>query len=210
VKAPAILALASYLLVDLRTSGRRLAGGLAVVLATWAGTALLVPDPFGWVAGLRTPGEGRTFDAPSNMLAAVLTSALQQAGWAADFTALLTACRVAAAVVALAVVAWLLMTCDRRSAEMTAGLALLTCAALGPVFYAWYLAGPIFLLAPALRGSAVRAAIGVCAAASLTSLPSLGHAGARVCAVFATAGCALVFATLATAHRGQPESAASP
>jgi hypothetical protein len=198
VKAPALLVLAAFLLADLRGArGRVAAAALAVVAGTWAALALVVPDPLGWVPALRTPGRGRTAVAPTNLLASGLTGLADRVGPPVDFETALTACRALGLVAGAAAVGWLFATARRRPPASTAGLAMLAVAAFGPVFYAWYLAPPVFLLAAEPHRWGLRLTVGACAAATLTSLPSLEGAGLVARGAVVAVGCAVAVGVLA-------------
>lgn len=175
IKVPAGIVVAVLLVVLARTPGRprgrparRLLLGLGVGAGTALGCAALVPDGFGWLRTLSTPGTGRTESAPTSLLAGALSGlfGLPPAGT-------LVACRLLGLVVAGGAVLALLVTAGRRDPTLSAGFGQLIAALLGPVTYVWYLASPLACLAPRIHPRGRAGLVGLCALASLTSLPSL-------------------------------------
>jgi len=145
----------------------------AAALAT-AVYSLTVPDGFGWLHALATPGRAHTLDAPTNAAASLLSKLTGLAGPTA-----LSAGRIAGALCAIAVIAFLLVTVRRRGAARTTGYALLAETAGAPVFYVWYLGLPLACLAPSAGRRTVAGLAFLSVAGSLTSLPSLGNSPVR-------------------------------
>lgn len=172
VKAPAAIVVATLgvLVVqgDRRGVVHRVLAVVGVVAVVGWGCALLVPHGFGWLHSLDTPGRGITRAAPTSFVAAGL-SAL----FGLPATGTREVCRLLGLAMIAVAVGYLLATARRRDAGRTAGTGLLVAALLGPVSYVWYLAAPVAALAPVCRGRERAALVGLCAAAALTSLPSL-------------------------------------
>lgn len=202
VKVPAVLALVAFLAADLRAVPRRaMVASLAAAVAPWAVLGVLAGDPLGWVQALQTPAESRTVVAPTDLLAVASTRVAEALGWQPGFATMLTAGRVAGGVVTVVLVGWLLATGARRSPRATAGLAMLAGAALGPVFYPWYLAAPVFLLAAAPYRWGVRWVVVVTAAAAVTSLPSLDRVGLPAQLAVVAVGCLVAIGVVAVRRR---------
>lgn len=157
VKAPAIaVAVVVVVVVVCREAepGRRAltgAGLLTAAAATMVALSLLVPDGWGWLGALTTPGQGFTPDAPSTFAAILATPLFVWTG-VTTFATVSGVCQIIAMGVAAVIGFWLLKTADRRTPAATAGQALLTASVLGPVIYPWYFLWGVVLLAPAARG----------------------------------------------------------
>jgi hypothetical protein len=164
VKLPGVVALGALVCLDLAQAsslpGRVRSLGRAVVctVAVWGILALLVPDEFGWVSALSTPGNGKSPQAPAVMLLPGSKS-----HWRAACEAL-----------AVVVVAVLLLTVRRRPVGETVGWGLLAVGLLGPVLYPWYLAAPAMVLATTANGWARRLAIAAGLSGPWLAIPRIG------------------------------------
>jgi hypothetical protein len=143
IKASALPALAVIVWVHLArsaTSRERLkALGLdaAAALVSYGVLALLVPDNWGWIRALNTPGTSVTASAPTTVLFNLITGLT---GNRVPHThAVLGVIRDLGLLAAVALCAALVLTYRRRPLASTVGLALLAVALLAPVFYPWYL-----------------------------------------------------------------------
>jgi hypothetical protein len=143
VKASALPALAIIVWIHLNrpaTARERvrtlLVDTLAAVLS-YGVLALLVPDNWGWIRALSTPGTSVTAAAPTTVLFN-LTTGLTDNRVPHDHT-VLGIIRDLGLLAAVALCAALVLTYRRRPPASTVGLALLTVALLAPVFYPWYL-----------------------------------------------------------------------
>jgi hypothetical protein len=171
IKIPALLGAGVILVIAARESShrvRRFAGCVAAAVAVWAGLTLVVPDAWGWVAGLSTPGRAHTPVAPTQLA----TSAL---AWLAHGTVptsvLETVCRTVGAVLAVCIVGWLVLTSTRRPAASTVGLGLLAVAALAPVVYPWYLLWGVLCLSVVATRRLTWQIVILCAGACFIDLP---------------------------------------
>jgi hypothetical protein len=171
IKVPALLGAGVILVVAARESShrvRRLASCAAAAVAVWVGLTLVVPDAWGWVAGLSTPGRAHTPVAPTQLA----TSALALLAHGTVATSVLeTACRIVGACVAVCIVGWLVLTSARRPAASTVGLGLLAVAALAPVVYPWYLLWGVLCLAVVATRRLTWQIVVLCSGACFIDLP---------------------------------------
>jgi alpha-1,6-mannosyltransferase len=118
--------------------------GIAAV--TFAITALVAGVGLGWIAALSTPGEVKTWLAPVTALGMAIGGALEMVGLATSNDGAVTTLRLIGMVAAFAVIAWLCLRPQGRSAVRGAALAFLAVVLLGPVVQPWYLlwALPLF------------------------------------------------------------------
>ncbi len=172
VKAPALIVVFA-IAFEMWHSNRRhnvrsaLLRGGAVVVASWLVLTVLVPDGWGWLRGLSTPGLGSTSAAPSAWFAH-LFALIMPSSSSADLS---YAGRVAALGAALLVTGYLLVTAQSRPLASTAGLSMLIVALFGPVLYPWYALWGIVCLASTLRGRSLWWLIGLSAVLSTIALP---------------------------------------
>ena len=153
VKAPALIAVAVivvYLVVE-TPERRRVVAGIRSTL-TAAGvlivTGALVPDGWGWLhTALSTPGQGHTPAAPTSLVTTGLSPFLTLTH-VMSYATLAEACRVIGLLSAAGIAVYLLVTCRRRDATVTAGGGLLAVSLLGPVLYPWYTLWGSACLAP--------------------------------------------------------------
>jgi hypothetical protein len=165
VKVPGFVVLAGLVVTDLwvartlvRTSLQAAAAGVSVTLVSW----IFVPNPFGWVSALSTPGLGHTQWAPVTKLAELLPGSTHL--W-----------RLTGQVVAVLIVLALLATTRRRPALATVAWSLLAVSLLGPVIYPWYFAPPAFVLST-LEGRWPRRITALAGGGGIeTGLPRLGN-----------------------------------
>lgn len=188
VKAPAmavvvvIVAMACADVPSGRQRRRLLVRTVALAASVLAGLALLVPDGWGWVGALTTPGRADTAWAPADVIGIVLHAGV---GWLPASAVVLSALgRTAALVAAGALAWWLLATLRRRLVADTTGGLLLT-AALGPVVYPWYLGWGLVCLAPGASRQSQGWLVAVSAVGCLASVPALSHPVAMSVAVAA-------------------------
>lgn len=204
VKAPAFAALPALLVAHVATArrmhvARRVAADLVAAAVSTGACALLVPDGFGWLRNLDTPGQGNRPTSPSALLSALLGRLGPDA---ADGDTLV---RLAVLALAAAVVLYLAATARSRQLPITVAASLLVLAFAGPVFYPWYLLWGLLLvpLDTARRRLLVVAASAAGCLVAITGLPRGVTAG--VDAVLAAAAVA-VFVTLARGVRDQRAS----
>lgn len=154
----------------------------AAGVATWLVLGSLVPDGWGWVRGLVTPGLAHTPAAPTAVLAFVLAPALS---WThlVSYPELTSLCRAAGLLLATGIVVRLLVTARSRPLELTAGRATLAVSVLGPVIYPWYLLWGTAAIAPRVQGRERELVVAVTAVAALMAVPGLSTASIAVIAV---------------------------
>ncbi|MCL2782033.1 MAG: polyprenol phosphomannose-dependent alpha 1,6 mannosyltransferase MptB [Actinomycetia bacterium] len=148
----------------LRAEVARIAG---VVVASWLVLSVMVPDGWGWLRALGTPGLGDTSIAPSAWFAHLFARVLPSAA-SADLS---YAGRVAALGMALIVICYLLVTAPRRRLAETVGWGLLLVALLSPVLYPWYLLWGLVCLATVVHGRTTLWLAGLSAVMCTTALP---------------------------------------
>jgi hypothetical protein len=121
-----------------------------VVLAagTLALFVLIVPNGLGWIGNFGTALREHTAYAPASIVSDVIAPIVSSA----SFDDLAVGGRLATAVAAATVVAYLLVTVRSRPIERTVGFALLAIALLGPVLYPWNLLWGVLCLAPTAAG----------------------------------------------------------
>lgn len=167
------LAVAHLWRADPRSRLRAL-GRDALTVAVVAGlSALVVPDGLGWRHALATPGRLDTDNAPVSLLADLVVVAGRLVGAGATYDAVLPVTRTVGEVVAALLVVALLATARRRTVAATVGWALLAVAALGPVFYAWYVVPALACFAVVDTPVARRGLLLVTGYALLCGLPAL-------------------------------------
>ncbi|HEX3814420.1 MAG TPA: polyprenol phosphomannose-dependent alpha 1,6 mannosyltransferase MptB [Mycobacteriales bacterium] len=111
---------------------------LIIALATYGVVALIVPDNWGWVRSLSTPGQSVTADAPTTIVVRLLTDLPGAIALRTDPT-ILTVGRILGMLLAAAIGCGLIVTHRSRPLAATVGYALLAVGLLGPVLYPWYL-----------------------------------------------------------------------
>ena len=193
VKAPGLILVVVIAAVAWRAKPQRLAATAARIAVTVgvsvAALSSLIPNGWGWLKTLGTPGQGYTPAAPVSLLSAALTPPIVWTGLASKGT-LQTGCRLAAIALALVVIAWLVITIHRRGPVRTAGWALLAASLLGPVIYPWYLLWGIVCLACAAKDRERHWLILLSAVGSMMDIPGL--AKPSVIAVAAVVGSATI------------------
>lgn len=154
----------------------------AAGVATWLVLGWLVPDGWGWVRGLVTPGLAHTPVAPTAVIAFVLAPALS---WThlVSYPELTSLCRAAGLLLAAGIVVRLLLTARSRPLELTAGRATLVVSVLGPVIYPWYLLWGTAALAPRAQGRERELVTALTAVAAVMAVPGLSTASIAVIAV---------------------------
>jgi hypothetical protein len=184
VKAPAYLVVAVIVVVGARSrAGKHLVwtliGMVATVIAASAAFSAAVPDGWGWVGSLSTPGQGFTPDAPASIMTFLFTPFTV---WTNLVSAavLTSACRLVLMAGAGLIVLRLLVTSERRTPEATAGLALLVVAAFGPVIYPWYLLWGLVCLVPDLHGRRREGLVMLSVMASLMTVQGLTTVGIAI------------------------------
>jgi hypothetical protein len=117
-------------------------------LLSYGALALVVPDNWGWIRALNTPGASVTASAPTTLVFNVLT---RVSGNRLHHThGVLGVIRDLGLVVAVVLCIALVLTYRRRPLADTVGFTLLTVALLAPVVYPWYLlwgVAPLLLVA---------------------------------------------------------------
>ena len=184
VKAPAYLVVAVVVVVGARNRAGKhlvwtLVGMVATVVGASAALSTVVPDGWGWISSLSTPGQGFTPDAPASILTFLFTpfvvwTKLASAGVLASI------CRVALMAGAGVIVLRLLVTSERRTPEATAGFALLVVAAFGPVIYPWYLLWGLVCLVADLHGRRREGLVMLSVMASLMTVQGLTTVGIAI------------------------------
>ena len=154
IKSPALLALpfAGLVWAGSGASWPRRIGAWA-----WVGTVTVAAfGVLGWVTGLsqnwlvnlRTPAKVETWLSPSTAVGKILGAPAEAFGWASG-DAVLAGTRTLGAVAALAVIAWLVFTPDRRTPLRGFALGLGVLVLLGPVIQPWYVLWVLPVLAAA-------------------------------------------------------------
>lgn len=170
VKAPAFAALPILIVAHLHQRLGSWPGRLArtalldlgIGAASTAAFAALTPNGFGWVGNLSTPAHGIS----SSFSGAVLRvlEAITPDTWAGETRIVVSA---AMLVVAAAVIGRVTLSAGSRPVEVSVGIALVTLAALLPVFYPWYLLWGVVLLLIAARGAQRDQMVALCGVISV-------------------------------------------
>lgn len=204
VKAPGLAAVLILLCAHFAVAGhgrarlRAMLRDAAVLAGSWAVFALLVPDAFGWLRALGTPGKSLTVAAPSTLVAGLISVATG-GDYLHPEPQLLQAARAAGLVAAAAVVITLAVTVRRRRLEHSVGYALIGVALLSPVLYPWYLLWGLSCLALRPRERPTVLAI-VATAGVLLALPGL-HTELRDIELVATGAAVVVLLAWTTVLR---------
>lgn len=111
-------------------------GGLAIGILLVL--ALVTDTGLGWISALGTPGAVRTWLSPPTAVGMVVGFALRLVG-IDQFDAIIAVLRVLGTVAGVAIVGWLCLKPEGRSAVRGAALAFLAVVLLGPVVQPWYL-----------------------------------------------------------------------
>lgn len=171
VKAPALLAVGTLVLIDLAGAGEGMPGGhrrrwpararvllrdTATVAAVWGACYLLVPDPLGWLRALGTASAVRTLATPAVALGHLGDWLAHLGRVPLGLGAALAVSTAATGGLALVWILRLLTTLSRRDLLRTTGFALVAVSVLGPVIHPWYLMWGFAFLVPAAAGGAVR------------------------------------------------------
>jgi hypothetical protein len=107
--------------------------------AVFVATAVIAGVGFGWVNALATPGTVKTWLSPMTAIGMALGGVTQSLGWSQTNEVPVAIMRAIGMVVWLALVTWLAILPQGRSAARGAGLALLAVVFFGPVVQPWYL-----------------------------------------------------------------------
>ena len=209
VKAPAYLVVAVIVVVGGRSrAGKHLVwtliGMFATVIAASAVFSAVVPDGWGWVSSLSTPGQGFTPDAPASIMTFLFTPFTVWTNLVSA-SVLTSACRLVLMAGAGLIVLRLLVTSERRTPEATAGFALLVVAAFGPVIYPWYLLWGLVCLVPDLHGRRREGLVMLSVMASLMTVQGLTTVGIAIL-VSSTTVVMAVWAVQTMRRRPLPET----
>jgi hypothetical protein len=180
------------------------------VLVGTVGTLSYLPDAFGWVANIKTTTLAWSPFTPASTLFLMVAEALPQLG-RPGLQLLLTSCRVATALVAIALIATLYRCRARLGFAPAAALTLVTLLAAAPVIWPWYLAPVCALLLLGGR-RCWRLSQALACTASLAALPLQVVMSQRVMlgAELLIAGSALAFVRRAPSPGPRPESIPPP
>jgi hypothetical protein len=143
VKAPALV-LTVILMISVVRQEAYLYRARAISLAAlsallpWVALAAVVPNSFGWVAGLRTPGLSFTPLAPTSIAAGLIASFRPDGSLGIPSLATSIG-RLLGTAVALAVVVLVLVRLRHVRIPIVTGWCLLAVGVTGPVLYPWYL-----------------------------------------------------------------------
>ncbi|SDT43334.1 polyprenol phosphomannose-dependent alpha 1,6 mannosyltransferase MptB [Jiangella sp. DSM 45060] len=213
LKLPGLVLVGYVLWVRFRRPERRWAGTAAVLTVTAAvtlGAAAVVPDGWGWIAALDTPGRVELL---YTVPAAVAGVAYGLTMGGVGFGALLDGSRVLCAAAGAALIGWLVVRAGHpstpvRRAGALAGGALVVLALAAPVVHAWYLAWALPLLAAGAGVVGQRWLIGLSVALCFSALPDpltrWHHGLLPVTLLLLAATLALTFWWLADARRRPP------
>jgi alpha-1,6-mannosyltransferase len=102
-------------------------------------TSVLAGVGLGWILALGTPGEVKTWLSPPTALGMILGGAARMIGISETSDPFVAGTRTVGAVIAVAIVAWLILGPWRRSPVRSAAWAFLAVVLLGPVVQPWYL-----------------------------------------------------------------------
>ncbi|MHB8450817.1 MAG: polyprenol phosphomannose-dependent alpha 1,6 mannosyltransferase MptB [Mycobacteriales bacterium] len=150
----------------------RLFGYAALITGAWLVLARLVPDGWGWISALGTPGQGHTPLAPTQLLAGAVGWPLQLAGLA-SLARITTLARLLGLGTAVGIALHLLTSATRRPLVVTVGLSLLAGGLLAPVLYPWYLLWGALVIATFVEDEARSWLVGLCAVGVLLNLPGM-------------------------------------
>lgn len=165
VKAPAFLAVVGIAWWWARGNPartRRLLESGGIAGAVIVAISLAVPDGWGWLRNLKTPGGGEPTSSVTGHLAA-LAEAIVPGGKAAV--------TVLGVLAALAVLVALARTFERRHPAESLGWGLLAVAFLAPVTYPWYALWGLVCVLPFVRGRALVAMLGLSVLEAGWSIP---------------------------------------
>ncbi|MEV7083002.1 polyprenol phosphomannose-dependent alpha 1,6 mannosyltransferase MptB [Streptomyces sp. NPDC093516] len=203
VKAPAVLGLASVVVLQIR-AGRGAAKALTVTAAAVAVTTVAATAAagtgYGWIGALDTPASPQNW-APTTLLGRATRAGLEHLGSGLAPLAIPVwhTLGILAAVAAIAVI-WLRL---RPRPVYALGLSLVAVAVLGPAIRPWYALWGLFLIAAAAPGGAVRhRTAAVTGALALCVLPSGGPADTGQL-LLAVSGGALALVVLWQAHQAR-------
>ncbi len=124
------------------TFGRRVVDWIAVTLAAggvFVLTSLLAGTGAGWISSLSAPGEVKTWLSPPTALGMIIGGILQALGLAPSNDGAVAVCRIIGLIASLAIVAYLCLRPQGRSAVRGCALAFGAVVLLGPVIQPWYL-----------------------------------------------------------------------
>lgn len=154
--------------IGLIWAGRR--AGFSRRVVFWGASALITLVVFavlslgsrtqmGWLSALATPGKVRTWLSPPTALGTIVGEVGSWFG-ITSVDSMISVFRLIGQVVALAIVAWLVLKPEGRSATRAAGLAFMVVVFLGPVVQPWYLLwGLPLVVAAGLRRNEFRAVL---------------------------------------------------
>jgi hypothetical protein len=131
----------------------------AITVAVFVVLSLVSRTQLGWLAALATPGKVRTWLSPPTALGTIFGEVGSWLG-VTNVDTMISVFRLLGQVMALAIVAWLVLKPEGRSATRAAGLAFMVVVFLGPVVQPWYLLwGLPLLVAAGLRRNEFRAVL---------------------------------------------------
>ena len=159
---------------DARWSGT--AAALAVTAAVTLAAAAAVPDGWGWIATLDTPGKVQMLYTVPAAIAGVVYGFIGLTVGGVTFRELLDWSRVACALAGAAAIAWLIVRGGEphtpvRRAGVLVGSALVVLALAAPVIHAWYLSWGLALLAACAGIVGHRWLVALSVALCFTALP---------------------------------------
>lgn len=179
IKLPGLILVGYVLWARFRLAERRWAGTAQVLAVTAAATlaaAATVPDGWGWIATLDTPGHvEQLYNVPA-AAAGVGYALVGLTVGGVDFAELLDVTRVLCAAAGAAMIGWLIVRGGDPSAPVRrtgalVGSAMVVLALAAPVIHAWYLAWALALLAACAGVVGHRWLIGLSVALCFTALP---------------------------------------
>jgi hypothetical protein len=179
VKLPGVLLVGYVVLARLRGGLQRRARGVAgIVFATAITTlasAALVPDGWGWIGVMDTPGKVRLVYTVPTLLGGILWGLSAAAGSEVPFAEVLTWARVACALGGgVAILSLLLRAGDEpnwRRAGALVGGSFVVLAAAAPVIHAWYVTWGLALVAACAGAVAQRWMVLLSVAVCFAALP---------------------------------------
>ncbi|WP_116952203.1 polyprenol phosphomannose-dependent alpha 1,6 mannosyltransferase MptB [Jiangella endophytica] len=179
IKLPGLVLVGYVLWARFRQPGRRWAGTaqvLAITVGATLAAAAAVPDGWGWLATLDTPGKVDLLYTVPAAIAGVAYGVLGLTVGGVGFGELLDWSRVLCAAAGAALIGWLIVrggdpSMPVRRAGALVGTALVVLALAAPVVHAWYLSWALALLAACAGVVGHRWLIGLSVALSFSALP---------------------------------------
>lgn len=179
LKLPGLVLVGYVLWARFRWPERRWAGtaqALAVTAGATLAAAAAVPDGWGWLAALDTPGRVEALYTVPAAVAGVAYGLLGLTAGGVGFGELLAWSRVLCAAAGAVLIGWLIVrggdpSTPVRRAGALVGTALVVLALAAPVIHAWYLSWALALLAACAGVAGHRWLIGLSVALSFSALP---------------------------------------